>query len=517
MSYSAMKPLVIIIGAGPGGLTIALTLALYGIPYMLVEKTEERSAFTKALTLQPRTLEILDGLHLLEQLLSRGNRITKNHLWKNGSRVGSFDYTNIPSRCNYLLSVTQPEVEKILESALLARGGVIHRGLECVDVLINDPGCQVTLQNVHTGLQETIQASYVIAADGGKSRIRSLLLQRGLIRLEKQGRYDTNFIMGDFTMPNYPFDRSERQTFFGSQTLCTFIPMTFPDVRVVAFGLKKATDSEPLPSEFNDITQRVAGQTLDLNQGKWLNRFYPARFIVNSLRVGSLFFVGDSGHIISPIGAQGINLSIEDAYNLGWKLGMVLANKAHRSLLDSYHTERTVAALTVLKETNALHKDLSHTLRHFFFMHKLAFLKNPEVSHTVLLKQTQFFIDYGKKKSPSSCKKPSPFYKGMRLIDGSDLFDHLPATSFSLLLNPWSKTKLEEIPFNTIPSFCLLVSLKTIVSDTTSHLYRRLEQSAPYLLVRPDRYIMDTYTNSRAAQIALQNLKSTNPGFKQEV
>lgn len=486
-------PPVVIIGAGPGGLTIALTLALYSIPYMLVEKTEERSPFTKALTLQPRTLEILDGLHLLEPLLPRGNQIRKTHLWKNKSRIGSFDYTDLPSQCNYLLSVTQPEVEKMLESALLARGGVIHRGLECVDVLNVENGCQVCLQNVHTGLQKTIQASYVIAADGGKSRIRSLLLQRGIIKLEKQARYDTNFIMGDFTIPNYPFDRSERQTFFGSQTLCTFIPMVFPEVRVVAFGLKKATNSEPLPSEFNDITERVAGQKLDLSSGKWLNRFYPARFIVNSLRVGSLFFIGDSGHIISPIGAQGINLSIEDAYNLGWKLGMVLRDRAPTSLLDSYHTERTIAATTVLNETNTLHKDLSHTVRHFFFMHKLAFLKNPEVNHTVLLKQTQFFIDYAKNKSPTSRKKPIAFRKGMRLINESNLFSQLPTTSFALLINPLSKTKPEEIPC--LPPNWIVV--KAIVTDNTSHLYRRLEQSAPYLLVRPDRYIQETYTSAQ--------------------
>jgi 2-polyprenyl-6-methoxyphenol hydroxylase-like FAD-dependent oxidoreductase len=507
MSYGPMNPPVIIIGAGPGGLIMALTLSLYGIPYMLVEKTEKRSPFTKALTLQPRTLEILDGFHLLEQLLPRGNLISKTHLWKNGSRINAFDYTDLPSRCNYLLSITQPEVEKTLESALISQGGIIHRGIECVDLLIEDNGCQVTLQNVQTGTQEKIYSSYVIAADGGRSRIRSLLLQRGLIKLKKQGRYDTNFIMGDFTIPNYPFHRNERQTFFGSQTLCTFIPMIFPDVRVVAFGLKKATDSEPLTSEFHDIIKRVANQHLDLTKGQWLNRFYPARFIVNSLRVKSLFFVGDAGHIISPIGAQGINLSIEDAYNLGWKLGMILRKKANHSLLNSYHTERTIAAETVLKETNTLHKDLSNTVRHFFFMHKLSFLKNPEINHSVLLKQTQFFIDYANNKSPTSRDKPSPFYKGMRLIDESSLFHNLPITCFTLILNPFSKIMIEEIPAKILPSFCVQISIKLIISNTKSHLYRRLQQSAPYLLIRPDRYIMDTYTNFHEAEKAIQNLE----------
>lgn len=481
MLFNELKPSVIIVGAGPGGLIMALTLASYGIPYLLIEKTEERSPFTKALTLQPRTLEILDSLSLLEPLLAKGNKISKTNFWKNGTKICSFNYEEIPSRCNFLLSITQPEVEKILESALYERGGKIHRGWECVEVLPSSSGSQVTLQNVHTEAEEIVEAPFCVAADGGKSRIRSLLLKKGLLSLEKQGRYKTNFIMGDFTIPDYPFSRTERQTFFYANQLCAFIPMVGSDVRIVAFGLKKETTPEPLLEEFQNIVKQVTSEKLDLSLGKWLNRFYPARFIVDSLRVGSLFFIGDAGHIISPIGAQGINLSMEDAFNLGWKLGMVLKKNANPSLLDSYGKERKIAASTVLKETNAIHKDLSNTFRHFWFQQKLKFLKDPEVNHMVLLKQTQFFIDYGKHKSSLTQKKGAPLKKGMRLIDHANLFKSLPITSFALLVKNGEKIAST--------SKCVAIPFK-----------EKLNISDPYILVRPDRYVMDTFKTLQEAQ-----------------
>ena len=502
---------VIIIGAGPGGLTLALKLAQFGIRALVIDKELSRSPFTKALTLQPRTLEVLDDLGLLDLFVAHGNVIDKTDFFSNGSFVGSIQYGNLPSKCGCLLSITQPDSGKILEEAAAAHGIEVLRGVECIDVLIDGSvGC-VKVKNTVTGKEETLKADYIIASDGGRSFVRSLFLKRNALKLTHEFRYDSNFIMGDFEMNDYPFPRNQRNTYFKNNAIFGLIPMVYPSVRVVAFGLRNEKDPSPKNEEFDQMAREME-LCLDMSQGKWLSRFYPSRFMLDRFRIGPLFFVGDAAHIISPIGAQGMNLSIEDGYNLAWKLGMVLARGVDSSILDSYQQERMASAKLVLEETDQLHKKLSSSLRNLLFRLQLKLLKQPSTSDFVLLKQTQFYIDYP---SIQVCKKKkSAFYSGGRLINGkclrperTTLFDHLAKDHWTVLINGESAEAvsldsiLKECKNQGSASFLFLSSgnrcehpLPSLTLNPGDPLCERLKHSAPILVISPDKYVFRSYS-----------------------
>jgi 2-polyprenyl-6-methoxyphenol hydroxylase-like FAD-dependent oxidoreductase len=520
-----MKKSILIVGAGPGGLIAALTLVRFGIQPIIIEKNKERTSFTKALSLQPRTLEIIDHLSLLERYIDCGKRIQRTNYHVNKKHVGTVDYGQLPSKCNHLLSITQPDSERVFEEALQAEGIFVQRGVECIDFMQTPDRCFSKIRNIDKGTEETLESDYVIAADGGRSFLRSLLLKKKEVQLLHEVRYNSNFIMGDFAMEEYPYLRDERNTFFGNNAICGLIPMRDPYVRIVAFGLRKSVEQSPTIEEFDEVLQKIVGKKFDLQRGEWLSRFYPSRFMVDRFRVGNLFLVGDAAHIISPIGAQGINLSIEDAYNLGWKLGMVIAQKADSTLLDTYESDRKSAASVVLKETNALHRKLSNSFLNFFFMQQLKFLKKPDVNRFVMQKQTQFFIDYPNMDIKQNKKKPETFYSGGRLINGRCkwppnvyFFDLLSKHKLTLLFNflsfEWTERQLKKTFFETVSfsSICFPLSIlndSLVDSDTSESFCRiasseelvsRLKSSPFFLLVSPDHYVRKTYSieNSQA-------------------
>lgn len=516
-----MKKTVIIIGAGPGGLTLALTLVQFGIKPIIVEKTKKKSLFTKALSMQPRTLEIMDCFSLLPHFLDKGNQIKKNNFHVNGSFVGELDFEQLPSKCNYLLSITQPETENILATALLKDGIEIQWGKECIDVETKEECNLIRLKNSETGEQETLLANYVIAADGGKSTLRDLFIKKRVIRLTHETRYQSNFIMGDFAMEHYPYQRDERNIFFANKMICVLIPMIYPDVRVVAFGLQKHQDSDPNPDEFAQLTEKMTHQKFDFRHGKWLSRFYPSRFMVSQFRVGNVFFIGDAAHIISPIGAQGINLSIEDGFNLGWKLGMLLQNKADPTILDTYQVERMHATRVVLDETNGLHNKLSNSFRNFIFMQELKMIKFPKINALVLHNQTQFSIDYP---APDNMSTPIRKHKqalkaGSRMINAREnslsnafLFDQMKSTEFSFVINFLSKEWQEDHLVNIQKHFENLDNTDSIVAinngchvafklsftqfkiGADTELHHRLEHSPFFLMIAPDKYVYRSFS-----------------------
>ena len=515
MNLDPSSPIVIV-GAGPAGLTLALVLARYGIKAVVIEKNLERSNHTKALSIQPRTIELIDRLGLLEKFLAHGQTLQKNNFWVNKKHVSTLDYGKLPSKCNYLLAITQPNIERLLEEALTQEGVYVSRGVECLSVDALKDHNILKLKDLKNNTLVEFTSPYVVIAEGGKSPTRTDFLHKGLIKLEKKARYASNFIMGDFTIQNYPFKRDERNTFIANKKICVFIPMVYPEVRIVTFGLKTKEDLEPNPDEFLNIVKQMTEEEMDLSQGKWMNRFYPSRFMVDKFQVNNLFFVGDAAHIMSPIGAQGINSAIEDAYNLGWKLGLCLRNTREKSLLSSYEIERQEAAKSVLDATHELHSKLSNPFLNFLFMQQLKLLQRPEINQLVMFKQTQFFMNYsvGARSNKRALKKSEmgkgPFLKGSRFLniwsDSSKtfLFSLLSNTRLTILVNLLSDKYHSEQAYKEFADNNDVVVIIDINSptklhfknaftvDTTEKISHRLKQSAPFIIISPDNYIYDT-------------------------
>lgn len=509
---------VIICGAGPSGMALALFLSRYGIKPILIEKREKRSSWSKAGTLQPRTLEVIDDLGLIDSFLEAGKIISINNFYDGAKKLLTLNYGMLPTKHNYLLSIPQYETERILENALNGEGIFIRRGYEVEDLEHTSEKNLITFRDIQSGESIKQTSDYLIAADGGKSTLRKLLIEEGEIQLKQRRRYPTNFIMGDFEIEDYPFSLRERHIHFAKRNLVSFIPMPGESVRIVAMQHEKiSADVQPTIDEFSKLVERVVGKPLKLSNPTGLSRFYPAKFMLDRARIGNIFFVGDAAHIVSPISGQGINLAIEEAYNLGWKMGCVLKKNEDDALLDSFYPERSIHVKQILDHSDRNQSMVSTSIGNYVFRWIMRMAKAEREKHKIIKALTLFDVDFDQSKTHKENGKFQCLRKGSRMTDKRVLtpngrkgwlFEEFPYESHTLVFNAFSKEYGKEegsIARKTIDKFDDLSIIKiapefdsedreeTLVIDRGSELAHRLELSPPLIMIRPDKFIKETY------------------------
>jgi 2-polyprenyl-6-methoxyphenol hydroxylase-like FAD-dependent oxidoreductase len=345
---------VVIVGAGPTGLTLACDLARRGVPFRIVDKATEPFSGSRGKGVQPRTLEVFDDLGVVEELLSAGAPYPRMnaHLWflnlkwhmhKQAQATPDVPYPNI-------WLVPQWRTEKILRDRLERLGGRVEQGVEVVGLEQNQAGASVQLRR--EGQVRTAAASYVIAADGGRSFVRKSLEIGFAGSSTEEGR----MIVGDLHVDGLSRDYWHvwPAAKGGGIGLC---PLPNSDLFQLMMQLRPSED-EPVLSE-QLIQTRWLGATglknIRLHDPAWLSLFRPSVRMVNQYRVGRVFLAGDAAHVHPPAGAQGLNTGVQDAYNLGWKLAMVLKG-APASLLDTYQEERLPVAAAVLGRSMKLYQ-----------------------------------------------------------------------------------------------------------------------------------------------------------------
>ena len=345
---------VIIIGAGPTGLTLACDLARRGVPFRIVDKATEPFSGSRGKGVQPRTLEVFDDLGVVGEFLSAGSAYPRMnaHLWflrlkwhlhKQAQATPNVPYPNI-------WLVPQWRTEKILRDRLERLRRRVEQGVEVIGLEQDQAGVRVQLRRA--GQVQTLAASYVVAADGGRSFVRKALEIGFAGSTTQEGR----MIVGDLHVEglsrNYwhvwPAAKG------GGIGLC---PLPNSDLFQLMMQLRP-TDDEPVLSE-QVIQNRWLAATglknIRLHDPAWLSLFRPNVRMVDRYRVGRVFLAGDAAHVHTPAGAQGLNTGVQDAYNLGWKLAMVLGG-APASLLDSYQEERLPVAAAVLGLSTKLYQ-----------------------------------------------------------------------------------------------------------------------------------------------------------------
>jgi 2-polyprenyl-6-methoxyphenol hydroxylase-like FAD-dependent oxidoreductase len=333
---------VIVAGAGPTGLTLATELRRGGVDVLLLEQRSHRGQNgSRAAGMQPRTIEMLDQRGVVDRFLAAG---PPAHLGNFAGIV--LDYSTLPSRFPYALNILQADTEQILED-VAAESGVAVRWSTTVTGFRQDATGVDVIVDTPSG-PESLRGSYLVACDGGRSTIR---------KLTGVGFPGTDATMacliGDVELDDPPerplfLHRRER----GSITAIQFRPGWY---RVVTSEPQRAAGPhDPVTlEELRGSLWRVAGTDFGMHSPRWLSHFNDAVRQAERYRTGRVLLAGDAAHIHLPAGGQGMNMGMQDAFNLGWKLAAVVRGEATDALLDTYHDERHAADADILKLVRA--------------------------------------------------------------------------------------------------------------------------------------------------------------------
>jgi 2-polyprenyl-6-methoxyphenol hydroxylase-like FAD-dependent oxidoreductase len=341
---------VLVVGAGPTGLTLAAQLAAFGVRPRIVDRGLDRVHESRALGIQPRTLEVLAGLGVTEELVAKGNPAVRlrMHVRRRQLVVPLFDLGLDDTAYPYLLFLSQAETERILDEHLAGAGVTVERGVELVDLRTTTDAVAATLRH-RDGRDEILRAGYVVGCDGAHSSVRQLA------GIPFQGSaYPQTFVLADLEADGIGPDAAH--VYLSERGLLFFFPLGTPATwRLLA--MRPPTDHTPpdAPVTLDDV-QRIADAYTDrsvrLRDAVWMTNFRLHHRAAARYRAGRVFLAGDAAHIHSPAGAQGMNTGIQDATNLGWKLAHTLHGLANPALLDTYDPERAPVGRTVLRFTD---------------------------------------------------------------------------------------------------------------------------------------------------------------------
>ncbi|MDB5708777.1 MAG: FAD-binding monooxygenase [Sphingomonas bacterium] len=342
-----------IVGAGPTGLALALSLARSGIKVRLIEKLREPAATSRAIGIQARTLEMLDMFGLADAFVDRGHKGRAGNIYAGSRRLVHLDLALLASRYPYILFLEQTETERLLSEALAKLGVEVERGVEMISFQ-QTPELVTLVTRTGNGASEQIECEYLVGCDGAHSATR-----RGL-DLQFDGKtLSQQFLLADLDMESW-LTNDEFHIFTSPDGLLAIFPMSGGH-RVIAEIPSHSEDpgSEPQLAEIEAIVARRVDAPLRLSGMRWSSYFKVNSRLASRLQDGRVFLVGDAAHIHSPAGAQGMNTGIQDAFNLGWKLAFVLRGDAAPDLLATYQAERYPVERGVLRKTELLTRIVS--------------------------------------------------------------------------------------------------------------------------------------------------------------
>ncbi|MFI6646359.1 FAD-dependent monooxygenase [Streptomyces sp. NPDC050529] len=342
---------VLIVGAGPCGLALACDLARRGVPALLVEQAPALFPGSRGKGIQPRTREVLDDLGVGDAVREHGGPAPVGMAWQNGERMGE----------HHMFRVAAPtDAEPYGEPWMMPQ----WRTQEILLARLRELGGDVVFSTALTGLAQDadgvtaqlstgpVRASYLVAADGGRSTVRRALG----IAMTGETVDPAPMLVADVRVAGDALDRLNwhmMSTDAGFIALCP-LPGT-ADFQLVA-QFREGEPDISLEGVRAVVAERTHLAAQDVTEVLWSSDFRPRAALADRFRDGRVFLTGDAAHVHSPAGGQGLNTSVQDAYNLGWKLGQVLGHGAPASLLDSYEEERRPIAAEMLGLSTRIHR-----------------------------------------------------------------------------------------------------------------------------------------------------------------
>jgi 2-polyprenyl-6-methoxyphenol hydroxylase-like FAD-dependent oxidoreductase len=345
-----MKSQVLIVGAGPVGLTMAAELARYGVSVRIIDKAAARTDKSKALVLWSRTLELLDRSGCCEAFVAAGHRVEAANIIAGDKPIGHIDFATAKSPYRYALMLPQSDTERLLEAHLNGLQVAVERRVEAISFTADETGVS-TLMRHADGREEKLEADWLIGCDGAHSTVR-----HGLNLPFAGDTLQSDWILADVHLHGYPFPPSEMATYWHEDGVIVAFPITPERFRIIAdLGRSEgAVPSDPTLDQVQAIIDRRGPGGMTVSDPIWLSAFRINERKVHDYRSGRVFLAGDAAHVHSPAGGQGMNTGMQDAFNLAWKLALVCRNCASERLLESYSVERSAIGDQVLEAAGRL-------------------------------------------------------------------------------------------------------------------------------------------------------------------
>jgi 2-polyprenyl-6-methoxyphenol hydroxylase-like FAD-dependent oxidoreductase len=477
------EPQVLIVGAGPTGLVLAMWLARAGVPFRLIDKNPGPGLASRAMAVQARTLEFYRQLGIADEVVAAGFRLDRVHL-RNRSRELAVallgDVGTGISPFPFALSLPQDDHERLLSRRLHAAGHSVEWDTELTGVTQGADRVRATLRK--PGGEEAWGGAYLCGCDGAHSTVRHIL---GIGF--PGGTYEQPFYVADAEAEG-PWSDRDITAYIAEQTICLAFPVRecgmFRFIGVVPETLRDRDDLR-----FDDLRGEVEQVTgTRVTTVNWFSEYRVHHRVADNFRTGRVFLCGDAGHVHSPAGGQGMNTGIGDAVNLAWKLAAVLAGRASPALLDSYEAERIPFARTLVRTTDRVFEAVvgrgvfSRLVRAVFapFILPLA-LRFAATRRAQFRLVSQTRIAY--RESPLSDGSAGEVFAGDRLpwVEGADNFAPLTSLGWQVHVYGTARPGLREL---------VSAAEMPLHEWPWSPAARRagLEQGALYL-VRPDGHV----------------------------
>ncbi|WP_257462043.1 FAD-dependent oxidoreductase [Archangium lipolyticum] len=402
---------VVVVGGGPTGLMLACELALAGISVRVLERREEPVRQARALTLHPRSLEVLALRGWEGRFLERGRPLPTGHFSMLDTRL---DFSTLDTTFKYTLFISQIVTEQLLEERAHELGVDVRRGHEVRELQQDADG--VGLAGVAGSESFRCRARYVVGADGARSIVRQLA------GIEFEGT-DTSItaMLGDVVLAEPPSTPAFSVTNLRGGLMIVPLAPGIHRVLVTDPERMRASLKESVTlDELKRSATAIAGTDFGMKEPQWLSRFGNETRLAKSYMSGRVLLAGDAAHIHFPAGGQGLNVGLQDAMNLGWKLAGVLRDQAPPSLLESYHRERHPVGHALLRNTEAQTALMSFTPSGLALRELMSeLLKNPVLNHSLAERIGAMDVRYPELELPASrCEgEPVKALTGKRLPD----------------------------------------------------------------------------------------------------
>jgi len=346
---------VLIVGAGPSGLMMAAQLLRYGVQPVIIDSKHGPTDQSKALAVQARSLEIYRQMGVIDKVLPAGKQAGGVSYTLNGETLIDLSFANIgagQTHFPFVFLYQQSKNERLLLDVLTQNCCPVYWDTSLTSLTETTDGVAVTLTN-SDDTEKTLTCKWVIGADGAHSAVRKKL------QIPFKGDvYAKDFFLADIEVESKNLNAEKVSLYLTKNNMAGFFPLPEPK-RYRVIGNITADMNFTAEVKLDDVLpalKNTAGVAFDVTKVHWFTTYRLHHRMAEKFRQGRCFLIGDAAHIHSPVGGQGMNTGLQDAYNLGWKLAGVVTGQFNPSILDSYATERMPVAKTLLNTTDKMFK-----------------------------------------------------------------------------------------------------------------------------------------------------------------
>jgi 2-polyprenyl-6-methoxyphenol hydroxylase-like FAD-dependent oxidoreductase len=493
---------VLIVGAGPTGATLGIELGRRGVACRVVDRLAGPVTTSRSFTLHARTLELFEMAGIADRFLERGLcAVSMDYHFKGTAEPARVDFSQLRSRYPFTLIINQNVTEQVLRDQLTALGATVEWATE-LRSLSQEPDGRLTALLVHqpSGREEIVRTRWLVGCDGVQSTVRAQLD----IPYEGGEYTGMQMRMMDAPLRGFPLQDDRIHYFISTARLLLVTKLPGANYRVLISDMQGTPATETARSAFQDVLDEHFCGSVSLGEPEWATVFRIWKRVTPRYRHGGVFLAGDAAHCHSPAGGQGMNVCVQDAFNLGWKLALVCAGEADESLLDTYEQERRPIAQQVIEGTNALH---SIIMAHGTSIEdRIALSREPSFTQQAISKISGLVYHYR-----DAAKPP-----GFPQLGGLAAGDRTPDTRLNPGLRLHDLLRHERHTLLVLPSNAGGAALDGLVGDLTRRFgtWLRVEVLAPahgdadgdvFCLIRPDGYLAmrGRLTNSPALLAAL--------------